>query len=181
MTCIAAVTDGKTVWMGGDSAGVSGWDLTPRKDEKVYRRGEWLLGFTSSFRMGQLLGYRLTIPPFDGDEPDMAYMVGLFIDAVRDCLKTGGWAEKDKDRERGGCFLAACRGRIFRIDDDFQVGEPLTPYDAVGCGEAYAKGALFSNGKLCPENRILQALNAAEAHSAGVRGPFIILSTDDPL
>lgn len=38
MTCIAAITDGKTVWVGGDSAGVAGSSLEIRADEKVFTR-----------------------------------------------------------------------------------------------------------------------------------------------
>ena len=58
MTCIVAVTDGKKIVMGGDSAGVSGYSLTIRKDKKVFKRKdesgtEWLFGFTTSFRMGE--------------------------------------------------------------------------------------------------------------------------------
>ena len=52
MTCIVGLIDGRRVWMGGDSAGVSGLDITVRADAKVFRNGDFLIGFTSSFRMG---------------------------------------------------------------------------------------------------------------------------------
>ena len=35
MTCIVGVVDGNRIIMGGDSAGVAGIDLGPRKDVKV--------------------------------------------------------------------------------------------------------------------------------------------------
>ncbi len=54
MTCIAAVAHEGNVWMGADSAGVSGLALAVRRDPKIYRVGDFLFGFTSSFRMGQL-------------------------------------------------------------------------------------------------------------------------------
>ena len=63
MTCIVGLIDGNRVWMGGDSAGVSGLDITVRSDPKVFRNGDFLIGFTSSFRMGQLLAFRLRPPP----------------------------------------------------------------------------------------------------------------------
>jgi ATP-dependent protease HslVU (ClpYQ) peptidase subunit len=47
MTCIAGVAHEGKVWIGGDSAGVGGYDLTVRADAKVFTNGEFLFGFTS--------------------------------------------------------------------------------------------------------------------------------------
>ena len=179
MTCIAAVTDGKTVWMGGDSAGVGGWDLDVRTDSKVFRNGEFLFGFTTSFRMGQLLRYAF-MPPTPHELQDVAaFMATDFVNAVRDCLKAGGWAAKTNEREDGGTFLVGFRGRLFAIHDDYQAAEHADNYAACGCGAAIAKGAMFA-AKLCgvtDQRRIVEiGLSAAERHSAGVRGPFVVLS-----
>ncbi|KKN17732.1 hypothetical protein LCGC14_0962700, partial [marine sediment metagenome] len=63
MTCIVGfIDDGGKAWMGGDSAGVAGHHTHPRRDPKVFRVGPVLIGYTSSFRMGQLLRYHLKIP-----------------------------------------------------------------------------------------------------------------------
>lgn len=182
MTCIAAVTDGKTVWMGGDSAGSNGYDVTVRRDPKVFRRGEFLMGFTDSFRMGQLLMCKLSPPTPREGQNLYEFMVTDFIDAVRQCFKDGGFARKDSEREKGGTFLVGYRGRLFEVESDYQVGETDDPYDAVGCGEAFAKGvfyALRSMGSMTPSDKIVAALEAAAHHSEGVRGPFTILSTPD--
>ena len=37
MTCIAAIAEKGKVYIGGDSAGVAGLDLTIRADEKVFK------------------------------------------------------------------------------------------------------------------------------------------------
>lgn len=175
MTCIAAVVAGGKVWMGGDSAGVGGYDLTVRVDQKVFTNGAFLFGFTSSFRMGQLLRYALT-PPKLYDKDVMTFMCTEFADAVRTCLKTGGYASKKEEQEAGGIFLVGVAGRLFRIDNDYQVGEASSGYDAVGCGESYAKGVFFATTDMSPEERVKKALAAAEAHSAGVRAPFLVLN-----
>lgn len=180
MTCIVGLVDKDTgaVWLGGDSAGVADLDLTVRADKKVFRikspegRDEFILGFTTSFRMGQLLRYALKPPSITGDLDE--YMCTTFIDAVRQCLKDGGYAKKTNEEESAGQFLVGVRHRLFTIHDDYQVGETLSGYDAVGCGENIAKGAMFANTSLSPKQRIEQALQAAEAHSAGVRAPFHI-------
>jgi len=176
MTCIVGFVEGSTVWMGGDSAGVGGWDLTVRSDVKVFRNGPMLFGFTTSFRMGQLLRFALTVPPRHPDVDVEKFMTTTFIDAVRECLKSHGWAVKDKEQETGGQFLVGYEGRLFCIDADYQVGVPLDGFDAVGCGAQIAKGALFASAHIQGRERVELALRAAERHSAGVRGPFHVES-----
>lgn len=176
MTCVTALVDDNTIYMGADSAGAAGRDITIRADQKVFLNGEFLIGFTTSFRMGQLLRYALKPPKFRPEEKDIAeYMVTDFVDSVRDCLRNGGYAQSDRGEETGGCFLVGFRGRLFRIESDYQVGESVNSYDAVGCGMAYALGALSVTNKTDPEERIKLALKAAESFSDGVRSPFIIL------
>ena len=175
MTCIAAVVFGGAVHMMGDSAGVAGLDLSLRKDNKVFRVGDVVMGFTSSFRMGQLLQYNLSVPKHHPDMDLFTYMVTEFIPAVRNCLKSGGYTRIDNNEERGGCFLVGIEGRLFQIESDFQVGESHYAFDAVGCGAPYALGALailIEDKGRTPENILNRALLQAERFSAGVRRPF---------
>jgi ATP-dependent protease HslVU (ClpYQ) peptidase subunit len=176
MTAIVGLVHRKTVYIGGDSAGASGWSLTVRADSKVFHNGDYLFGFTTSFRMGQLIRYALE-PPRPVGETDR-FMATAFIDAVRECLKAGGWAKKDSEREEGGTFLVGVRGRLFTVYEDYQVAEAADGYAAVGCGDELALGALFATAstRMPPERRIEVALRAAERFSAGVRGPFVCLS-----
>lgn len=178
MTCVAALIYDSVIYMGADSAGVAGVDLTVRADQKVFNNGEFLIGYAGSFRMGQLLRYALKPPKYYEDEKDLyAYMVTDFVNAVRNCFKDGGYAQIDKGEEIGGNFLVGVRGRLFKIESDYQVGESVYPYSAVGCGEAYALGALSVTHTVAPEKRIQLALSTAESFSAGVRGPFVVLNT----
>lgn len=176
MTCIVGLVDGGTVHIGGDSAGISGWTLALRADPKVFRNGPFLIGFTSSFRMGQLLAHAFTPPPRAIDQDIYAYMVTSFVSAVRDCLKAGGFAERHSEAEKGGDFLVGYRGRLFLVEADYQVGEEVGGMAACGCGREVALGALFAAASLPPRERIKIALEAAERFNAGVRGPFRIES-----
>lgn len=177
MTCIVGIASAGKVYVGADSAGVDTgrYALTVRADRKVFRNGEFIMGFTSSFRMGQLLAFAFN-PPKPREGVDLfTYMVTDFVNAARDCLKLGGYASRVNEEERGGEFLVGCRGRIFRICSDYQVAENSSGYDACGCGDLIALGSLFSTSHLDdPNNRISEALTAAERFSAGVRGPFHI-------
>lgn len=174
MTCIVGVVHKRDVWMGGDSAGVAGWSLTVRSDTKVFETGPFLMGFTTSFRMGQLLRYSLKPPEHPKGMDTLQFMSTLFIDAVRKCLGDGGFLTKDKGAEEGGTFLVGYRGRLFKVDSDFQVGEAADKFAAVGCGADVALGALFATRHLPPQARVSSALQAAERFSAGVRRPFVL-------
>lgn len=61
MTCIIGLIKNKKVYIGGDSAGVDGLNITIRKDSKVFKINKFIIGYTSSFRMGQLLRFKLKI------------------------------------------------------------------------------------------------------------------------
>lgn len=176
MTCVVALRHESKVFMGCDSAGVGGYSRSNRLDPKIYRVGEMLIGFTTSFRMGQLLGYSLSLPRHHADVPVENWMATAFIDAVRTCLKTGGWAELDKNQERGGQFLVAYRGRIFEVQSDYQVAENAESYNAVGCGFDLALGSLYTSASSAysPRERVELALRAAATFSAGVHPPFKI-------
>ncbi|QJE74527.1 hypothetical protein HHL28_16940 [Aerophototrophica crusticola] len=176
MTCIVGLVDNGTVWLGGDSAGVAGLDISLRSDPKVFRNGNFLIGFTSSFRMGQLLRFRLAPPPRRPDQDLFRYMVCDFVEAVRVCLKDGGFAHRSNDVETGGFFLVGTEGRLFSIQDDYQVSEFNRGYHAIGCGAAYAMGSLYTTKGEDPEGRVRKALETAEHFSGGVRAPFRIES-----
>jgi len=172
MTCIVGLVDSGTIYMGGDSAGVSGYNITGRKDSKVFTNGKFIMGFTSSFRMGQLLRYSFKPPKRPSKIGVYKYMVTDFVDSVRECFDKGGYAGSDsKGRDVGGRWLVGYNGRLFMVDCDYQIGESTLPYESVGCGEEYALGSLFTSNDLSPELRVKTALRAAIKFNVGVSGP----------
>jgi hypothetical protein len=189
MTCIVGLVDRGKVYIGGDSAGIGGWNLTIRKDRKVFRNGDFLIGGTASFRMIQLLQHAFKPPTFDyGMAHDLEedgeafsiekFMSTTFVDAIRQCFKDGGYAQKTNEQESGGQFLVGFRGHLFDIQSDYQVQEALCRYDAIGCGLEVALGSLHATDGLLEtrtsQERLMTALEAAEYHNAGVRGPFYV-------
>lgn len=173
MTCIVGLIDNGVVYIGGDSAGVAGLSISIRADEKVFHNGPFIMGFTTSFRMGQILRYKFDPPQQTVSQDDMTYMVTDFIDAVRRTFANNGFG--DKDATVGGTFLVGYKGKLYTIESDFQVGIPTIGFDAVGCGADLALGAMFANTKLKPTERIKQALLAATTFSAGVAGPYLVI------
>ncbi len=188
MTCIAAVASGGKVYVGADSAGVSGLDLEARADEKVFALGHFLIGFAGSYRLGQLLRYTFAPPEHPTAMPTDLYMVTRFIGEVRKCLREGGHAKVTNEQEEAGdSFIVGYRGGIYVVHSDYQVARPRVNWAAVGSGAQVAQGALWAlhwalaqqgPDRLADHNpRLLLeiALQAAEAYNAGVRGPFLVL------
>lgn len=177
MTCIIGTIDNGEIYMGADSAGVGGYSIKRRKDSKIFINGEFIMGFTTSFRMGQLLRFKFTPPKQKENQDIYEFMVSDFVEGVRQCLKDGGYSKITNNEESGGTFIVGYRGRLFTIDSDFQVGELFGNYASCGCGSDIALGSLFSTeGKeMKTPERIMLALQAAEEFSAGVRGPFNII------
>lgn len=175
MTCVVGVVHNGTIFMGADSAALSDLRLRVRRDPKVFRVGPYLIGYTWSYRMGQLLRFNLDVPsPLDHD--DERHMTTTFIDAVRRCLREGGFAKVENGQETGGQFMVGYRGSIYRIESDFQVAVNAEIFDAIGCGADIALGALFVSHihGAPPRQQIDHALRAAERFSAGVRGPYLL-------
>jgi len=172
-TCIVGLEYDKGIYIGGDSAGVSGLDVSIRTDPKVFKNGPFIMGFTTSFRMGQLLMYKFEPPKRDPKKTDHEFMVTDFIDAVKKCFIDNDFGSKENNDY--GSFLVGYRGKLYIIYEDLQVGENECGYASVGCGESYALGSLFSTPKLSPRKRIEMALNAAAEFSGGVSPPFNII------
>ena len=176
MTSIVGLAENGKVWIGGDSAGVAGLSMLVRADSKVFNNNGFVFGFTSSFRMGQLLRYRFKPPRRHPEDDPEKFMSTEFVDAVRACLKDYGYAKVENSQETGGVFLVGHSGQLFCVDNDYQVGVSIHPFHAVGCGADISLGVMLatSGTKMCPKTRILKALEAAQEFSAGVRGPFHI-------
>ena len=178
MTAIAGIVEDGKVFMGGDSAGVGGYSLQTRSDPKVFINGEFIFGGCGSFRMSQLLEYEFSAPTPREGEGGMAHMVKRFIPAIKSTLKSGGFQETRNEQDNGGTFLVGYRGELYCIYDDYQVARVSQSYHACGCGDDLILGSLHATDQyeIDPIERINIALDAASTFSAGVRGPYSILS-----
>ena len=176
-TCIVGLVYGPDVYIGGDSAGVrEDYQITTRRDEKVFRAGEMIFGFTTSFRMGQILRYSFSAPKQAVGQSDMEYLCGSWIDAVIAAMKDKGYAKVKENEVSGGAFLIGFHGSLYFVQDDFQVGSTVEPYFAVGCGAQFALGALrvLEGRQMDANGLVIAALEAAEHFSCAVRRPFVI-------
>ena len=79
MTCIVALKQEGNIYIGGDSAGVSGNNIRTRADQKVFKKSGIVFGFTTSFRMGQLIKYCLAIPKQKKRKPTTLFYVLILL------------------------------------------------------------------------------------------------------
>lgn len=184
MTAVVGLVDGTRVWMGADTGGADGCEVGEWPDGKIFRRDVALVGYTTSFRMGQLLRYALRVPdPFSYAWGELSeYVATKFVDAVRECLKVGGWAEEKDKREQAGEFLVGLCGKahvegradgaLFVIQSDYAVRRVGDGFAAIGCGANVCLGALYAARNLDPIPRMSVALEAAARFNGHVRPPF---------
>lgn len=179
MTCIVAIAQNGTVYMGSDHAASddkSGW-IMARKEPKCFKVGQYGIAFTDSFRMGQILQYNWTPPKYTPTKTNSGldkFMRTKFVDSVKVAFKEHGFGDiGGTDEDTGGIFIVGLEGRIFVVDEDFHIGENVVNYMAEGSGGMFALGALHATkNQKNPRLRIKAALEAASEFSMSVAPPF---------
>ena len=186
MTCIVAIEENGIILLGGDSAGIADLDISRRSDEKLFMNDNFIIGFCGSFRGGQLLRYSFNPPEKSNKKDDMNYLVTDFMDSVRFTFREKGFITKENEQDVADLeFIVGYNNKIYIVSEDYQVGIPKENYASVGCGSQIALGSLYTTDflnkthglGLDPKTRIDMALHSAEEYSAGVKGPFVFLSS----
>lgn len=178
MTCVAGIAERGKVWLGADSAAIYDNEVDIRSTPKVFVRGAFIVGVSDSWRIINLLAHTFNPPERGKKRSVIRYLCTEFVTALRDCLKDNGCLCRTRGVDTMQAqVLIGYQGRLFDVDEDFQVGEPRKPYLAIGAGAAYALGSLHTTNTLDvkPEERLGLALSAAEAFSTAVAKPFRIV------
>jgi hypothetical protein len=186
MTCIVALINENKVLLGGDAAASDDKSglIFQRTDPKVFKVGQYGIGFIDSFRMGQIIQYYWTPPvykPTAGYRNLDKFIKTKFVESIKDAFKEygyGNFGSGTEEGDQGGIFIVTVQGsgRIFTMDSDFHVAECDVPYMAEGAGQELALGSLFSTALVkTPRKRVRMALEAAAKFNMAVRPPFTII------
>lgn len=149
MTCIVGFKTENEVLIGADSMASNGMNCNIRRDFKLFttKCGKAIVGFTDSYRSGQILKYILDFSSYDLKSDIMDpfdYIVEEIIPLVRNAFKYGGYLKVTDQEESGSTFIVGFHKRLFIIFSDFSVSELLDNYCAIGSGEQYALGSLYT-------------------------------------
>ncbi|MCA9874546.1 MAG: hypothetical protein KC441_12845 [Anaerolineales bacterium] len=176
MTTIVGLISYGRVWMGSDSLISDGMQKLSLPHPKTFVRyvGERPLcfGVAGSARISQLLE-QLELPAYHKKASPRAFLFDL-AEALRECLKDKGAGIEERGQQ-GGNFevLVAFDGELFVIQSDFSILETRGDFVAVGSGQYYALGSLFSTeASPDPAWRLRLALMAAEHYDPGSGRPF---------
>lgn len=178
MTIIVAAKGVDGTFIGADKIASKGWDSRARVDKKVFLAHGIKYGFTSSYRMGQILQFH----SIDCGEDELmysdpfAYTVKYLVPMWRKVLSEHKFSRNVEGEDIGGEFIVVVSGEIFIIESDFQVRHVAEGYAACGCGENYALGCLFNlDQSTPPEHKIKLAIETATYFSNGCGGGLDII------
>jgi len=169
MSCVVGLIQNGMVYIGSDGlATTEEGERRPVICIKIFTNKEYLIGFAGSVRHGQLLGPKFL------DAPASVYD---FPDAIREVfIEKGAIMTTDTGQQmHNSNILIGHKGRLFELLIDFQINEVMGNFTAIGSGSTYAMGSLFATKKWkTPENRIINALNAAKEYDRSCGLPFTI-------
>lgn len=178
MTCIAGyLHDDGGVTLMADTVASTDNLLIACEPHKLFRSGPALVGVSGGIRVNQIIRY--LAPPFllgeDGPVPSLL----RWIDDIRPrCV--GAIKSKDGIEDTESRLLVAVSGRLFEIDSEWQVIEPVSRFWATGSGQRYALAALraleHAGSSHEPADRLRIALRIAAEYDPYVGGPFETLS-----
>lgn len=172
MTCIVGIEHDGKVFMGGDSCGSTPSITIETKEPKVFWvNKDLLIGYTSSFRFGQLMQYYFKPPKQPKNMQDHEYLCTIFVDEMRKVFKEKGYLQIDKNVEEGGTALIAYKHKLYYLEDSFQILR-AKEFASVGSGSYFAMGAMAALAGDTFFNRVLTALRVASNLNPYVKGPY---------
>ena len=184
MTCIVGLAHKNSVYIAADSLGSGNGVKQEYKTPKlvvleIFEKNDLSLtkinmgiGYTTSYRMGDILRYAFTPPPIEVAEDENEYLVKDFIPALIKCFDEQSFAKTKDGTKSGGNFLVGLRGRLFEVQDDFSVLEPTLNFASVGSGQEFALGSMYAYMRISldPLEKIHAAIDAAVEFSTTVGG-----------
>jgi hypothetical protein len=169
MTIVVAVKDEKegVIYLAADTAGSNGWNTTNLANKKIFEANNIYYGFTTSYRMGQILQYHSEEITRGDEESVVSYLASKLIPMWRRVLKDNGYTTVNNNEESAGTFIVVVGGSIFTVHNDFSFNIDKDDYVAVGCGAVFAKGSLYTNRYNLDRYATLQAIETAKYFSNG--------------
>jgi hypothetical protein len=148
----------KYLYMAGDKCGSNGFTKDLYIKPKIFKRNNLAFGYTSSYRMGQILEYA----KISKDLPDWTVESNVytsFVDWAKVAMKEGGYLKETNGVSQGGNFIFYNGKSLYEVQDDFSLLIPEDGLLAVGAGEYHAKAIMRSFMSLVKQEKIAFDIN----------------------
>ncbi|QDJ96383.1 hypothetical protein Xoosp13_197 [Xanthomonas phage Xoo-sp13] len=184
MTCIIAYVDKNGVGhMAGDSAGtaVSYHHRSDNVHPKIFKNGDMIIGYTSSFRMGQLLEHVFVPPSKSEGLTDYQYMIKQVVPEIRKTFVSGNFMKEDS--KDGGSYLIIYNKKLYSIQEDFAVFERPSNFDSCGSGYVSSNVAFETMqefnvvDQIGPKAALIKAIEITSRNNITVSGRIDYINT----
>lgn len=181
MTCICGMVRDGHVYMAGDLMGSNGFTGKVYPDSKVFINGDFIIGYTSSFRMGQILEWNWVPPLREEGITDRQYMQFNVIESLRETFAIFGYGVKEGLESLGGNFLIGYKDSLYEMQENFSLLR-IEDYAAVGSGQYHAEATLHlmcDNLDIHPFNIMQTAIGTAAHFTQSVSYECTMFSSDE--
>jgi ATP-dependent protease HslVU (ClpYQ) peptidase subunit len=172
MTVIVGITDGTTVYIGGDRGASDEISIVSLYRSKVNINNNWVFGYAGSLGIGQLMEI-IDMPSAEGKDPYKVLRTEV-VSHMRNAIELYSVV----DNEYSADFIIGTQGRLFELGtSDWSVAEVIET--SIGSGSQFALGSLHTTKAFpaaTPEFRINMALEAATTYSPYCQGEVDILN-----
>jgi ATP-dependent protease HslVU (ClpYQ) peptidase subunit len=168
MTCCVVYKEDNKIYLAGDKQGSNGNTKRRYKHPKVFKNGKFHFGYTTSFRLGQLLEHHWEAPEKRPSQTEDTYIFVSVLNSIKRLFKEDDF---DKDGNCGGTFIMVYNNRMFVIYSDYQFVE-IDDFAAIGCGEDEAEAVLYTldmiDNNLNPEDKLKLAIEVSSFRKCGI-------------
>lgn len=185
MTAIAGWIEDNVAYLAADTCVTYATDQQGTA-HKLAAHNDLIIGVGGNKRYADLIRHVWTPPPYRPG-PVEAWMVSVVVPSIRSVITDHGYMSttSGRDDDYGGTVLIGYAGSLWTIRWDGAVLQETQRYAAIGSGGRHAVAALATTAKyaphLSPAQHLHHALQVASRYTSGVRSPYHIVSTAEPV
>lgn len=158
MTCIVAIETKDNIILAGDKLGSTDYYTEVYSRPKVFRNGDFLIGYTTSYHMGQLLEFEWKQPTKEEGISDDVYIyrdVRQSIKRMFECNDFGQAKAGDFNEPDLGNFIFIYKNKIYSYEPNSAILEHIN-VASCGSGSLVMKGAVYGYFYALDESDIFQ-------------------------
>lgn len=191
MTCVLALkyidvdTNKPVIVLAADKMVSNGSVKRVYTKPKIFKNGDFYIGYTTSFYMGQLLQHTWIPPEKEPNQSDDEYLFRDVIKSLHRMFEDNDFGFKKPDAKGEpdrGTFILVYKDRIFEVFSNMSLLEVDT-FASVGCGSEIMQGAismyLYDGSTMVLDDMLALAFEIVAERSCGVSKEYDMLVIGD--